>query len=300
MPPAPEVAQVYWPGLAFTASSSCRARAEGRRRRHHQHHRPAADRGDGREVLDRVVGGLLRQRRRVGAERRGAAEQQRIAVRRPVPDPFAADRSARPGPVLDDDPGIRPQLRRQSLGQDPRRDIGGAAGQEGHDQADRPVRIAGGGSRGLRRRGPGHGGRQGQGCGRRAAAGGVARSFPGLSSWRSPLMPRMSDPGNYARKWIDPGTETPTARCPHRIPRPELSDGGPVLAQSDPGHRRRRQRPGPAAGRQPAQRAASGPRPLRPGRAPAADPSRRRPAPTARAAMPPAPARSRPGAGGAS
>ena len=99
----------------------------------HQHVGHQRDRGDRREVLLEVVGQLLVDAGGDGVVHR--AHQQRVAVGLGLGHVVGAQRGAGAGLALDDH-GLAEALR-QLLGQRARQHVGGAAGREGHDQADR-------------------------------------------------------------------------------------------------------------------------------------------------------------------
>jgi hypothetical protein len=112
------------------------ARRQRRVRIHHQRHDHHLR--DRHEVADGVVGRL-----RLGVEVDGDgadAHQQRVAVGGRLGDELVADRGIAAGAVLDDD------LLAEHLGElgrdEPRGDIGAAAGGRGHDQPDRPGGVA--------------------------------------------------------------------------------------------------------------------------------------------------------------
>ena len=100
-----------------------------------RHDQEPRDRG---EIAHHVVG-LVRQQRRIDGQRAVGAPVERRAVRRGFRHAVAADAAARAGHVLDRDrhvPGFGELLREQ-----PRRDVGRAAGGEADDEADRLVGI---------------------------------------------------------------------------------------------------------------------------------------------------------------
>ena len=101
------------------------------RRVHHQHQRDRGQLGDRREILDRVVGRLLQ----AGVDReRDGGDQQGVAVGRGLGHDGGADRAAAARPVVDHG-GLAPVVV-HALRDQPRDRVGGAAGDERHDQVD--------------------------------------------------------------------------------------------------------------------------------------------------------------------
>ena len=105
---------------------------------HDQHGRVEHRHADRREILDRVVREIAVQRR---IDRDGAhgGEEQGIAVGLRLRHVLGRDRAAGAWPVVDDD-GLSDQAA-QPFGQEPRDEIGGAAGGESDHQPDRPVGV---------------------------------------------------------------------------------------------------------------------------------------------------------------
>jgi hypothetical protein len=104
----------------------------------HQHVRRSRDAPDRHEVSRRLVGQVLAQVRQDRVDG-GGRQQQHIAVGRGLGDEVRAKRTARAGPVVDDDllaERFRHLLRNQACEL-----VGGAARRIGHDQADRAVRV---------------------------------------------------------------------------------------------------------------------------------------------------------------
>ena len=101
------------------------------RRVHGEDERKAAGEADGREILRRVVGELLVERRieRISAR---ITEQQRIAIGRAARDFTRPDRGAGAGPVLHHH--RLPELRRERLRHRARHHVEAAAGRLRHDQ----------------------------------------------------------------------------------------------------------------------------------------------------------------------
>ena len=108
------------------------------RRMHHQHQRAGADQADRLEILARVVADIAVERR-IDRQRPGAAEHQRVAVRRGLGDRARRDRAARAAAVLDHD--LLAEHRAHLVGGDTRHDVVAAAGRVGHHQRDRPVGV---------------------------------------------------------------------------------------------------------------------------------------------------------------
>ena len=105
----------------------------GRGAEHQRCHAKLADR---REVGDRVVGEAPQHHRRLHMG--GDGEQHGVAVRGGARHGLGADQPARSAAVVDHD-GLA-KIGRHRLRHHARPDVGGAAGREGHDPADRPVR----------------------------------------------------------------------------------------------------------------------------------------------------------------
>ncbi|MNY18225.1 hypothetical protein D3C86_1515920 [compost metagenome] len=85
--------------------------------------------------------------------RADGAHQQGVAVRGGFGDDVRADIAARAGFVVDHH--VPAWQLGQFGGHGPREDVGGAAGREGHHEADRLVRVRIGGKRGGRGQGEG-------------------------------------------------------------------------------------------------------------------------------------------------
>jgi hypothetical protein len=100
--------------------------------------------GDAGEVPGRIVAGAFRDRGDIG-ERRGVAEQERVAVGVGCCHRLGADRAAPAAAIVDDD-GL-PERRRHAVGDEPRQHVGRPAGPGRHDHLDHLGRI------GLRLRG---------------------------------------------------------------------------------------------------------------------------------------------------
>ena len=77
---------------------------------------------------------------RAGGERRGIAENDRIAVRRGVSDLARADRAAAAGIAVFDHDALA-ERGAHLVGDRPRHDVVGAARRQRNDEDDRPVRI---------------------------------------------------------------------------------------------------------------------------------------------------------------
>ena len=115
---------------------------------HHQHVRHPGHHRDRRQVLERVEW-HLRIERRIDRLRADRAHQQRVAVGRRLRDEVGAEVAAGTRLVVDDE-GLAErlaELRRERA----RQDVGGAAGRERHDDADR-LRGPGAGRRRRRLR----------------------------------------------------------------------------------------------------------------------------------------------------
>ncbi len=105
---------------------------------HHQDHVAVRHARDRREVLDRIVAGILRHRGN-HRQRAGVAVEQRVAVglgggERPRPD-----RAAGAGAVVDDHALSHRAL--DLLREEACQHVGLAAGRRGHDHLDQPLRI---------------------------------------------------------------------------------------------------------------------------------------------------------------
>ena len=137
--PAPGLVQLILPGLAFAFSMNSFMRLDRGFLRHHEHVRRRAQHHQRHEVLERIVG-------RVGVEARvdhvgAGADQQRVAVGRQPLHRRDGDVAAGAAAVLDDH---RLAERLAELGVDqPRGDVGAAAGREAHHHGDLLVRIFG-------------------------------------------------------------------------------------------------------------------------------------------------------------
>ena len=97
----------------------------------------AADHGNRREVLFKIIGQAGLQHRRI-SERPVGAQQQRIAIGRRLRDRIGADHAARPGAVFHND--RLAQERRHAFANHARLKIRRSAGRERHDDADGPIR----------------------------------------------------------------------------------------------------------------------------------------------------------------
>jgi hypothetical protein len=122
-----------------------RARAD--RRVPHDHERNGRDHAHGLEVLHRVEG-HLRIEAHVGGERTGRAQAQRVAVGRRLRRQREAHVAAGTGLVVDHH-GLA-QLLVEPRHQQAHHRVGAAAGREGDDHADRPVREVAADGRCLR------------------------------------------------------------------------------------------------------------------------------------------------------
>ncbi|MNN31100.1 hypothetical protein D3C81_1447730 [compost metagenome] len=100
----------------------------------HQHEWQVAHAADRREVLDRVIGQLLHQRR-VGRMRGVGGHEQRIAVRGRLRNQLRRDGAVGAGAIVDHH--VLAERIAQFLGRDARDGIGAAAGGKRHDKADR-------------------------------------------------------------------------------------------------------------------------------------------------------------------
>src|SRR5262245_38411048 len=102
-----------------------------------QHKGLPVDRRNGRNVADEIEIELVVERR---VEHVGQGDhEQRVAVRRCMHDGFGRDVAACPGPVVDDE--RLAESIRQLLTQQPRDDVGRAAGRKTDENAHRPRRI---------------------------------------------------------------------------------------------------------------------------------------------------------------
>jgi hypothetical protein len=100
----------------------------------HEHDGKAAEQGNRGEIGDRIERQPDAQRRREGVTgRRG--HEQRVAVGCAARDMLAGNSAVAAGPVVDDD--AAPERLAQALGDQPRGDVGAAAGRERNHQADR-------------------------------------------------------------------------------------------------------------------------------------------------------------------
>ena len=115
-------------------------RRRGHRRMHHQHHGVAREQGNRRKILERVIAEHRTGVRR-DDHRRFGRRQQRVTVGIRLCDQRRADTAGRAGAVLDHERLAERRL--QMRLQQPRHDIGAAAGGERHDDAHRPVGIGG-------------------------------------------------------------------------------------------------------------------------------------------------------------
>ena len=112
------------------------------RRVDHHHQREAADPGDRRKILQRVVADILEQER-IGRMRRVGAGEQRVCSRpgesrlRPRRSPRCT--AVRALPIVDHDALAERDAER--LGDDAGDDVSAAARPERHDDGDRPGRI---------------------------------------------------------------------------------------------------------------------------------------------------------------
>jgi hypothetical protein len=122
--------------LGFRRIHEVRERLVGRVGLHHEHLRLYGDERYRREVLERVVGHALVQRR-IHGQVRGLSHAERVTVRRRFGDCVEADVSAAARLVLDDDGPLGG--RAHFLGDEARKRIGAATRRERHDEADRPV-----------------------------------------------------------------------------------------------------------------------------------------------------------------
>ena len=137
--PAPGLVQFILPGLAFAFSMNSFIDLDLGLLRHHEHVRRCAHHHQRHEVLDRIVGRVRIEARvdHIGA----GADQQRVAVGRQPLHRLDRDVAAGAAAVLDDH---RLAERLAELGVDqPRRDVGAAAGREAHHHGDLLVRIFG-------------------------------------------------------------------------------------------------------------------------------------------------------------
>ena len=147
--PMPVEPNDSWPGRSLMYCTSSFIECTGSDGLHHQHEGHRRGERDRREVLRRIVGQLLVERR-VGGERAGRHEEQRVAVGRRLGDRGRGDHRAAAGAVFNDDRLAEPlfQLR---LELPARHDVHRAARPERQDQRDRPRRIVvGAGRRRLR------------------------------------------------------------------------------------------------------------------------------------------------------
>ena len=104
---------------------------------HHQHQRQLGQPGDRRDVALKIERQRFVER---GIDRVGGdGEQQRVAVGRRIDHRLDADIGAAARLVLDHDRLAEPV--RQPLRQEPRNQVGGAAGRIGHDPSHRPRRL---------------------------------------------------------------------------------------------------------------------------------------------------------------
>ncbi len=94
--------------------------------------------GDAGEVPGRIIAGALRDGGDIG-ERRGVAEQQRVAVGVGCCHRLGADGAAAAAAVVDDD--RLPERRRHAVGDEPRQHVGRPAGAGRHDHLDDLGRI---------------------------------------------------------------------------------------------------------------------------------------------------------------
>jgi hypothetical protein len=90
------------------------------------------------EIRARVVGEILEQRR-IGGDDRGRAGEDRVAVRRRFRDVLGGDPADGTDAVVDDHRLL--ELGRHEVRERPDEVVGRRPGREGHDHADRPVRI---------------------------------------------------------------------------------------------------------------------------------------------------------------
>ena len=115
---------------------------------HQQQRRRRADQPDRREVLAHVVADVG-EHVRAGRQRRGVAEQQRVAVGRALGDGAGGDRAAAAaGAVLHHH--LLAERGAELVGDGARHDVDGAAGRQRDHQRDRPVGVVllgGGGKR---------------------------------------------------------------------------------------------------------------------------------------------------------
>ncbi len=121
-------------------------------RTHHQDIGGVDELRDRDEILERVIGQVLEQRR-IDRDR-GRGQEQRVAVRRRPRRHAHPGIPCRPGPVVDDD-GLAERSTKRGR-EDAGDDVGRPARRERHDQRDRPLRIGGAG--GHRREDREHGG----------------------------------------------------------------------------------------------------------------------------------------------
>ena len=151
-------------------------------RRIGRHDRRQADqRGDRREVLDRVVA-EVRIERRVDRHRAGIAEHQHMAVGRRLGDHVGGDDAAGARHVLDDE-GLAERVG-EFFREQPRQHVGIAAGAGGRDQ---PHRMGGPGLVLRQRGGMARRAHQGREQGERQA---IASGVPPVSSLSARLTPR--------------------------------------------------------------------------------------------------------------
>jgi hypothetical protein len=100
---------------------------------HHQHGGGAAELADHGEVLDRIEGNLLVERR-IDRMRRGR-DHHRVAVGCRAGNEFGADHGRAARAVFDDD--LLTEVLAEFGGKQPRQDVSAAPGRRGHDDAHR-------------------------------------------------------------------------------------------------------------------------------------------------------------------
>jgi hypothetical protein len=137
--PAPEEANVSFPGDCFAVAMISATLFKRRIGADDEHVGNGGDVGDVLEVGSRVVGHPFVQRI-VDRHHAGGRHEQRVPVRRRLGDGVGADVACGPGLVLDHD-GLAERTRK-TVGQEPRKNVGRASGRERDDDAHRPLRIS--------------------------------------------------------------------------------------------------------------------------------------------------------------
>ena len=140
------VAEIDLAGFCFQQRHQLRHRMNRQFRIDHQHQRRAEDQRHRLQVLERVVGQRLDQRRIGG--KRARRGQQRLSVRRCLDDVARGQDATGAGAILDDDRFA--ELLLEPSRHRPHDDVDAAARRERHDEGDRSGRKFGGARRKAR------------------------------------------------------------------------------------------------------------------------------------------------------